>query len=45
MSGRGKPGAYTERDYIKICSTSLDTLEHWARENIGGAPDSHCPCT
>jgi hypothetical protein len=45
MSGRGKPGAYTERDYIKICSTSLDALEQWAREKVGGTPDSRCPCT
>jgi hypothetical protein len=44
MSGRGKPGAYTERDYIKICSTSDDALAQWAREKVDGTPDSRCAC-
>jgi hypothetical protein len=45
MSGRGKPGAYTERSYIKICSTQLDALNRWAREVVGGSLDRGCSCT
>jgi hypothetical protein len=44
LSGRGEPGAYTERQYIKICSTSLDALGHWARQNVGSTPESRCAC-
>src|SRR5581483_425066 len=45
MSGRGQPGAYTERNYVKICSMSLTALEQWAREAVNGTPDSRCACT
>ena len=26
-------GAFTERDYIKICATNLDSLRNWVRAN------------
>jgi hypothetical protein len=45
MSGRGAPGAFTERDYIKICSTSLQVLRSWAGGEVGGTLDSGCSCT
>lgn len=32
-----KPGGYTERDYIKICSNDLSSLKDWTRAN--GRPD------
>ena len=44
MSGRGKPGAYTERDYIKVCSTSLQMLRGWAQAEVGGTLDPGCSC-
>jgi Protein NO VEIN, C-terminal len=45
ISGRGKPGAYTERDYIKVCSTDLFALKRWARETVGGSLDPACGCS
>lgn len=45
ISGRGKPGAYTERDYIKACSPDLAALERWAKQTIGGGLDAGCACT
>jgi hypothetical protein len=45
MSGRGKPGAYTERDYIKVCSTSKPALRRWASDTVGGSLDAGCSCT
>jgi Family of unknown function (DUF6308) len=44
LSGRGETGAYTERQYIKICSTSLDALGAWARAEVGSTPESRCAC-
>lgn len=31
------PGAFTERKYIKICSTDLSSLRDWVRQH--GRPD------
>jgi hypothetical protein len=31
------PGGFTERDYIKICSTNIESLRTWVREH--GRPD------
>lgn len=39
-------GAYTERGYIKVCSTEIDELRHWLRQH--GRPDGsfskQCSC-
>lgn len=40
-----EPGAYTERDYIKVCSTRRSALDEWARLVVGGRLDAGCPCT
>jgi hypothetical protein len=45
ISGRGKPGAYTERDYIKVCSIELFAVKRWARETVGGSLDPSCGCS
>jgi Family of unknown function (DUF6308) len=44
ISGPARPGAYTERDYIKTCSDSRSALEDWAREEIGGVLGVGCAC-
>jgi hypothetical protein len=43
--GRREPGTYTERAYMKICSTSLTALERWARAECDGELDYGCACT
>lgn len=37
-------GAYTERQYIKVCSTSRRALERWAQDEIGGHLGAGCSC-
>jgi hypothetical protein len=44
ISNPREPGAYTERQYIKFCSTSRPALEQWAEEEIGGHLGTHCTC-
>jgi hypothetical protein len=44
ITGNARPGAYTERVYIKVCSDSRQELERWARERIGGALGVGCTC-
>ena len=44
ISSPGRPGAYTERDYIKICSQGRSALDRWARDDVGGALDATCAC-
>jgi len=39
-----KRDSYTRADYIKVCSGSLEELEHWAQGNYGRRL-SHCRCT
>jgi hypothetical protein len=39
-----KPGAYTERQYIKICAARREALEDWARRTAGGRLDPGCSC-
>jgi len=39
-----EPGAYTERQYIKICATRREALEEWARRTVGGRLDPGCNC-
>jgi len=39
-----KRESYVRADYIKVCSESLDELEHWAQGNYGRRL-SHCRCT
>lgn len=39
------PGAWTERQYVKICASDIAALEGWARERTGGALDRGCSCT
>ena len=39
-----KRESYIRADYIKVCSGSLEELEHWAQGNYGGRL-SHCRCT
>jgi hypothetical protein len=34
-------GAWTHRDYIKVCSEDLAELERWARDETGGTL-RHC---
>jgi hypothetical protein len=36
--------SYTRGDYIKVCSESLEELEHWVQRNYGRQL-SHCRCT
>jgi len=43
-----KPGAFTERVYVKVCSTDLEGLREWVRAH--GRPDgtftsTACPCS
>lgn len=33
----------TRSDYVRVCSESLEELEHWVRENYGRSL-SHCRC-
>ena len=37
-------GAYTEREYIKICATQITDLRNWARQHgrIDGLAGSEC---
>jgi hypothetical protein len=41
-----KEGAYTERSYIKICSTQLAALKDWLKANgrADGTSTGNCPC-
>jgi len=41
--GKAKPGAFTERQFIKVCSASPTALLRWARAN--GAADFSARCT
>lgn len=38
-------GAWTERQYIKVCAADIDLLEQWAREVVGGVLDRGCSCS
>jgi hypothetical protein len=38
-------GAWTERQYIKVCATDVVALERWASEAVGGRVDTGCACT
>ena len=38
-------GAWTDRQYIKICAPDIAGLEQWARENVGAPLDRGCSCT
>lgn len=31
--GSGKPGGFTERDYIKICALNVESLRNWVRQH------------
>jgi hypothetical protein len=44
ISASARPGAFTERDYIKICSLNGSALECWARDEVGGALGTGCAC-
>lgn len=44
ISGPRDPGAYTEREYVKICATRRDDLDEWARRAVGGRLDPGCYC-
>ncbi len=37
-TANARPGGFTERDFIKVCSDSLPALRKWAQQN--GRPDS-----
>jgi hypothetical protein len=41
-----KPGAFTERDYMKACSTDLDRLREWAKAHgrTDGSFTGKCQC-
>lgn len=41
ISSPGRPGAYTERDYIKVCSHGRPALDRWARDDVGRRTRSH----
>lgn len=41
--GKAKQGAFTERQFIKVCSTSPSALRRWARAN--GAADFSAQCS
>jgi hypothetical protein len=34
-SGKQKPGAFTERDFIKVCADKEEALLEWVRHNYG----------
>lgn len=34
--GAEGPGNYTNRDYIKVCSTERSELRRWAQDTVGG---------
>lgn len=38
------PGAWTERQYIKVCAAERQPLESWASATTGGVLDAGCPC-
>ena len=38
------PGAWTERDYIKVCSANRRRLVDWVLNQAGQAPDETCGC-
>ena len=43
----GKPGRFTERDYIKICSTNVQSLRGWVRDHgrpSGSFSSEECYC-
>jgi hypothetical protein len=44
--GTARPGGFTERQYIKICSTDLDELREWAQGRSGRASGftGQCGC-
>jgi hypothetical protein len=37
-------GAWTERDYIKVCSTDRDALNRWVDQRTGARPAASCSC-
>jgi hypothetical protein len=41
-----RPGAFTERDYMKACSTDLDRLRQWAKAHgrADGSFTGKCQC-
>ena len=42
-SGVARPGAFTTRGYVKICSTELDELRSYARRECGSDDfTGHC---
>ena len=45
ISGQPRiPGAWTERQYIKVCAEDIDALERWAQDSTGGRPGRFCSC-
>lgn len=36
-AGNAAQGGFTERDYIKICATDIESLRNWVKQN--GRPD------
>jgi hypothetical protein len=44
ISSPQEAGAYTERDYIKFCSTNRRALERWAEDEVGGQLGTGCYC-
>jgi hypothetical protein len=46
-SSVAKPGGFTERDYIKVCSDQIEGLKDWVRQHgrPNGTFSSECSCT
>jgi hypothetical protein len=44
ISGPRDPGAYTERQYKKVCAARREALADWARREVGGQLDPGCNC-
>jgi len=40
--GLAKPGAFTEREFIKVCSTNVSSLRRWAKANGANQFSAHC---
>jgi hypothetical protein len=42
-----EPGAFTDRDYCKVCADTIDDLKNWIRQHVGrsaGFTAHRCPC-
>ena len=40
----GAPGAWTERNYVKVCGSTVPELESWLQARSGATPESSCYC-